>query len=345
MNKTTNINLAGQLFYMDDDTYNALKKYLLEIAAYFKNSAIKNELMSDIESRIAELFLEKLSHERQVIGIEEVSYVIEVMGQPEAYQLADEFQESEPEKGNKREKKFFRDPDDTVLGGVAAGLAHCFGLHVSWVRLVWLILGIFSWGGFIVLYFALWIFIAPAKTAAEKLSMKGEPINISTLEKKFKEGINDVKDRIKEVDYESTTKKAQNSLQRFFNLLGGFAHMLIKVFGKILGSVLVIIAYVSLFSITIALFSFGLADILSFPFSGIHEFMEFQYWEVPFWLASIPILFLVGIPFAFLAILGQRLLGYKQKNNQTVILVLIGLWVISILATITFGMSFVSTIF
>ncbi len=121
--------------------------------------------------------------------------------------------------------------------------------------------------------------------------------------------------------------------------------MLIKVFGKILSSVLVIIAYVSLFSSTIALFSFGLADILSFPFSGIHEFMEFQYWEVPFWLASIPILFLVGIPFAFIAILGQRLLGYKQKNNQTVILVLIGLWVISILATITFGMSFVSTIF
>jgi uncharacterized membrane protein len=121
--------------------------------------------------------------------------------------------------------------------------------------------------------------------------MKGEPINISTLEKKFKEGINDVKDRIKEVDYESTTKKAQNSLQRFFNLLGGFAHMLIKVFGKILGSVLVIIAYVSLFSITIALFSFGLADILSFPFSGIHEFMEFQYWEVPFGLQAFPFSF------------------------------------------------------
>ncbi len=43
-----------------------------------------------------------------VIGIEEVSYVIEVMGRPEAYQLADEFQESEPEKGNKREKVFPR---------------------------------------------------------------------------------------------------------------------------------------------------------------------------------------------------------------------------------------------
>jgi hypothetical protein len=77
-------------------------------------------------------------------------------------------------------------------------------------------LGIFSWGGFIVLYFALWIFIAPANTAAEKLSMKGEPINISTLEKKFKEGINDVKDRIKEVDYESTTKKSAKQFTAFF---------------------------------------------------------------------------------------------------------------------------------
>ena len=101
MNKTININLAGQLFYMDDNAYTMLKKYLSEIAAYFKESNIKEELISDIESRIAELFIEKLAHERQVVGVEEVSYVIEIMGQPKDYQLSEE----EIDHDSKKEKK------------------------------------------------------------------------------------------------------------------------------------------------------------------------------------------------------------------------------------------------
>src|SRR6056300_106817 len=101
MNKAININLAGQLFYVDDNAYSILKKYLDEIATYFKKSTIKEELISDIENRIAELFTEKLAHQRQVVGVEEVSYVIETMGQPKDYQLYDE----ETEEDVKKEKK------------------------------------------------------------------------------------------------------------------------------------------------------------------------------------------------------------------------------------------------
>lgn len=342
MNKTININLAGQLFYMDDNAYSMLKKYLSEIAAYFKESNIKEELISDIESRIAELFIEKLAHERQVVGVEEVSYVIEIMGQPKEYQLSEEEIEHDSKKEKKKERTFFRDPDDSMLGGVAAGLAHYFGLQVSWVRLIWLLLAIFSWGGFIVIYFALWIFVAPAKTTAEKLSMKGEPINISTLEKKFREGIDDVTDRIKDVDYESATKKAHNGLQHFANTFVGALHKLIKVLGKLIGVALIVISYSVIFALLIALFSIGLADIFDFPFSNTDEFLAFHYWDIPFWLAGIPVLFLVGIPFAFMAILGQGLLKNSKKSNQKIFSVLLGIWMISILATIVFGMSFLS---
>ena len=94
MNTTININLAGQLFYMDENAYGMLKSYLEEIAAYFKNSEIREELMSDIEGRISELFSEKMTHERQVITSQEVAYVIEVMGQPKDYHVSDD-EESE----------------------------------------------------------------------------------------------------------------------------------------------------------------------------------------------------------------------------------------------------------
>ncbi len=344
MNKAININLAGQLFYVDDNAYSILKKYLDEIATYFKKSTIKEELISDIENRIAELFTEKLAHQRQVVGVEEVSYVIETMGQPKDYQLYDEETEEDVKKEKKKERKFFRDPDDTMLGGVAAGLAHYLGLQVSWVRLIWLLLAIFSWGGFIVIYFAFWIFVSPAKTATEKLLMKGEPINISSLEKKFKEGVHDVTDRIKDVDYEAATKKAKNGLHRFAMLFAGFLRNFLKVLGKLIGVVLILVSIIVIFSLTVGLFSIGLADIFDFSFALSNEFMAIQYWGFPLWLAGIPILFLVGIPFVFTAILGKSLLGSSKKGSQKIVQLALGVWMLSILATIAVVMSFVSMV-
>lgn len=342
MNTTININLAGQLFYMDENAYGMLKSYLEEIAAYFKNSEIREELMSDIEGRISELFSEKMTHERQVITSQEVAYVIEVMGQPKDYHVSDD---EESEEGKRTEKKFFRDLDDAVIGGVAAGVAHYFGFEVSWVRIIWLLLALFSWGGFIILYFALWAFIAPAKTTAEKLSMKGEPINISNLEKKFKEGINDVKERIKEVDYEAKTKKVRSGLQRFFDALGSFIQVLIRVLGKLIGVILIIVSFATLFSLTISIFAIGLADIFGFPFTNVEDFISFTSSGLSIWFASIPIHFAIGIPFVFLAILGQRMIGASKKSNKTVLFIMLGLWLSAIIATIAMGLYYASVTF
>ena len=341
MNTTININLAGQLFHMDKNAYDMLKNYLEEIAAYFKNSEIQEELMSDIEARISELFIEKTTYKRQVITIQEVVYVIEVMGQPKDFHVSDDYFEEETQR---KEKKFFRDPDDTVIGWVAAGLAHYFGVQVSWVRIIWLLLALFSWGGFILLYFALWTFIGTAKTTAEKLSMKGKPVNISNLEKKFKEGINDVKERIKDVDYEAKTKKVSNGLQRFFEALGRFVQVLMGVLMKLLGVVFIIISFATLISLTISMFTVGLADIFNFPFTTVEDFITFRLSGISIWLVSIPIHFVIGIPFVFLAILGQRMSNTSKKSNKTVLLILLGMWLSAILATTTIGIYYASSI-
>ena len=96
MNKTVNINLAGIFFHIDEDAYAKLQHYLDAIKRSFTNTQGKEEIIADIEARIAELFNEKKKEDRQVIGIKEVEEVIAIMGQPEDYMVDEEIFEDEP---------------------------------------------------------------------------------------------------------------------------------------------------------------------------------------------------------------------------------------------------------
>ena len=187
MNTTPNINLGGQHFYIDKNAHEHLYEYLEAIKNHFQDQDLRDEILTDIESRIAELLNDRIKHERQVIAVEDVAYIIEVMGQPNAFKMDSEATDEEDKSTHKR--KLFRDPNDKIFSGVAAGVAHYFGLQVKWVRLIWLFLGLFSWGGFVLIYLVLWVVLSEAKTTAEKLMMRGEPINVSNLEKKSKKGL------------------------------------------------------------------------------------------------------------------------------------------------------------
>ena len=83
MNKTINISLAGLFFHIDEDDYQRLQRYIAAVRKSFAGTSGADEIMSDIESRIAELFLEKRANEMQVIYITHVEEVIGIMGQPE----------------------------------------------------------------------------------------------------------------------------------------------------------------------------------------------------------------------------------------------------------------------
>ena len=165
MKKTININLASFVFYIDEDAYETLQKYLNNIRTYLGNTEGREEIIGDIESRIAELFSEK---QKQVITLVEVNEIIEVMGQPEDYMTEEEFEETTFQQPNKR---LFRDPDNTVLGGVCSGVGHYFKIDAVWIRLIFLAM---LWSGLSILfYFVLWAIIPKAETTAQKLEMKG----------------------------------------------------------------------------------------------------------------------------------------------------------------------------
>lgn len=249
MNKTLNINLAGLIFHIDEDAFKQLERYLDTLKRQFRQTDGGNEIVSDIESRIAELFRERTSNSKEVITLTDVLEVIEVMGQPEDYADTAADEESEGiHTGYTRSKRIFRDPDHRVIAGVSSGVAAYFNIDAIWIRLLFVLL-FFSGPGFLV-YIIMWIVIPKAKTTADKLMMRGEPVNISNIQRSIKEEFTDMK-----TDYRYG--KSNSGIGGFLGQLGQFLadaiRLIFKFILKIIGVVLLFTGFVLLFSIVAAL--------------------------------------------------------------------------------------------
>lgn len=341
MNKTVNINLANTLFHIDEQAYNKMRRYLESIKRSFANTPGSDEIMADIEARIAELFYEKLESERQVITEKEVDQVISIMGQPEDYMVDEDMFEDDPKSSHtysapRKSKKLYRDTDNKYVAGVSSGLGHYFGIDPLWVRLLWIFLTIGSGGGFILIYGLLWILIPEATTTSQKLDMKGEAINISNIERKVKEGFDEVADRVKNVDYEGVGNKVKSSGKTFFDTLGDIIMFFFKVIGKFIGILLIIIGAATLIGLFIAMGTVGILDSIHIP--GIDFYNIVNVTNTPVWLASLLGFFVVGIPFFFLLYLGLKILVNNLKSIGNVAkFSLLGLWLISLISLIVLG--------
>ena len=336
MNKTVNINLAGIFFHIDEDAYARLQHYLEAIKRSLTNTSGQEEIIHDIEARIAELFSEKIKNEKQVIGLREVDEVISVMGQPEDYVLDDEIFEDEPVYRKTRGKKLFRDTENSYIGGVSSGLAHYTGINALWIRILWILLTVFSTGAFILIYIALWIFVPEAKTTADKLAMRGEPVTISNIERKIREGFDDVSGKMKDINYEKYGYKARSGANSAATAVGDVVKFILNLFVKLIGIFLLLIAGATLIGLFIGLFSIGTFGIIEAPWTDYVEIVGPGADSI--WIISLLAFFAVGIPFFFLFILGLKILVKNLRSiGRTAKLVLLGLWIISVLGLIFFG--------
>jgi len=340
MNKTVNINLAGTFFHIDEDAFGKLNRYLNAIKNSFTNPQGQDEIIRDIEARIAELFSEKLDNNKQVITMKELDEVISIMGQPEDYavdeELFDDTPEGEKQQNPKGYKKLFRDIDNKYIGGVSSGLGHYLGMDAIWVRLLWILLTIFTSGTFILIYIIFWILVPEAKTVAEKLTMTGEPVNISNIERKIKENYDEITDRIKNADYDKYGKRIKSGSENFFDTLGKIIMALLTVFVKFLGVILILISALTLIGLFIGLFITGISGIFGTWYTDFFNIVNDT--VIPIWLVSIMFFFAIGIPFFFLFILGLKILVNNLKSiGKITKLSLLGIWILSILGLILFG--------
>lgn len=290
MNKVVNVNLGGYVLVLEEPAFELLKQYLERLAQHFAGKEGATEIIADIETRIAELLLQRISNPTQAIVLEQAREVIGLLGEP--WQMDEQGKEAsqsakrrgEPGKlhrdpnsrvlggvcsgiaaylgldttlvrllfavaffvfgsgfllyiilwvaipaGNasdfqpdEHSKKLFRDPDQATLGGVCSGLGYFFGIDAVWFKVAFL-LSFFLFGGGLLLYILLWIAVPKASTTSDRLRMRGEPIDVSNIEKVVS----------------NTAAQAGKNLNKAGNFLTDLFTILLNFAGKIIGFVLV----------------------------------------------------------------------------------------------------------
>jgi len=195
MKLTVSINLGGYSFNIDEDAYAELKMYLRNLELHFGGEESASEILSDIETRIGELFRTKITGYKQVINIEDVHQAISILGTPEDITDSDE-PASRAKFSSRGYHRMYRDPDNRVIGGVCSGMGAYWNIDPVIVRIIFIAL-LFAGGIGAMVYLILYIVLPEAKTTAQKIEMKGEPVNIHNITEAVKKEFDSVRKNMK----------------------------------------------------------------------------------------------------------------------------------------------------
>lgn len=194
MNEVKKCSISGVAFTLNADAYQSLARYLEALKKAYGNTDEGNEIVADIEARIAELILSHQDNAR-VVELPLIEQIIAQMGSAE--DLRDG--EGDPAPGPRIPRRLYRDTEHAKLGGVCAGIGKYFDIDPVWVRLglfLPLLLTLFGWipllgwisalmgnlfGIFFVCYLIMWFAVPPARTARQKLEMNGERITAQSI--------------------------------------------------------------------------------------------------------------------------------------------------------------------
>lgn len=183
MKEITRIHLAKTPFSVEVDAKKSLEKYLNLIQ---KNMHAEPEAMREIEARMVELLAERGVSKDGVISHDDVLAVQKQMGEPrdfsdDASEAIDDIEDKDID--DKPAKQLMRDPDNAIIGGVCAGVAAYFNINPLWVRLIAIISPFMTFGTAVLIYVVMWLSMPPARTASDKLRMRGEPVTLASLKK------------------------------------------------------------------------------------------------------------------------------------------------------------------
>ena len=330
MNKTITMNLSGIIFHIEEDAYEMLNKYLSTIKGYFHDSEGRDEIMSDIESRIAEMLQEKVSTTKQAVLKMDVESVISVMGKPEDFagdhtegqKNESKTENNAPFEGNKR-RRVFRDPDDAVVSGVCSGISNYFDLDPIWLRGAFAI-SFFVFGSGLILYIILWMIIPKAKTTAEKLEMRGEKVDINNIGKTVNEEFEEFKQRVdkfgKEMGSKENRQRVRTSTEKLADFLSDVFKNIFQILGKIFSVIFIVFAVFMIVLLLGSLFGRNFIHVSTngsdFSYS-IYDMMHSVFPnDLPIEYAVIGLVLFLGLPLLSMIYGGVRhLFGIKQKNK------------------------------
>jgi phage shock protein PspC (stress-responsive transcriptional regulator) len=336
MKKTVPISIAQTLFYIEEDGFALLENYLKEIKNYFASFADRDEIISDIESRIREQFLEystSAGATDRIITKAHIDELIKTMGWPNEFGI-DPSEESESKSDEnadikaeqkKQSKKLYRDPSNKVIAGVASGIAAYFAIDPVIVRALFFI-SIFFGGFGVVIYLVLWFALPQALTPTQQLEMKGERVTIDEVKKM-------VQEKVAEVDGSAAASGIKKIFSDIFSFIGRVGERFFQGLGKFIGGLFKFISLIAMIALTIAFISLSLHPFTYIGGIAVPEFHSvFSFILIAFvWYVC------VVIPCIFFAALGYVLQGKKVFTRRPIAALLLALWIIAMAFGVTLG--------
>ena len=304
MNKTVTVNIGGIVFHIEENAYDMLGSYLQAIRNHFTISDGRDEIIQDIESRIAEIFQQNLGTARQVVTADDVNQAIGIMGRPEDFGATEEASannaSASSEQNNQSDhffrRRLYRDTDDKVIAGVCSGIGHRLGIDAVWMRLLFII-SVFFAGSGIGVYIILAIVMPKAITPTQKLEMRGDPVNISSIRR--------------ETESPGSTKQP-SAVSGVFDTLGDLIKGLFKF---VVYAIMAILAFAGLMMlIGIGLFILAMLGVsgLTIPIYISDQFLS----SSQQWWVSLSVLLLIGVPAIWLMTLLIKWIFRIKYNNR-----------------------------
>ena len=338
MKKTITITLNSILFNIEEDAYNKLNKYLESIKEHY-GSPDREEILADIESSISKKFSTKINSKKESINLKNVEEVIKILG------TIDEFTaEEKTDKPKTKRKRLYRNPDDSIIGGVSSGIATYFGLDPILIRLIFLLSLIFKGVGFFI-YVIFWIILPKADTNTQKLEMKGKPVNLKKIEQAVKE----------------KSKKIKKESQAIINNNRGLLSKILlfpikvvevtfivvkKILSKLGPAISIFIGIIIIISIIISILAITMsAGVLIFNINSPYLKLDVpiqEFTHLTTYYSSVIAAYLITvIPLFFILLFGITMINRKNAFKAIISGSLITIWM---LAIITIGITAVDLV-
>lgn len=338
MNKILNINLGGYALTIDDDAYQYLDGYLDSIRRRFRESEGRDEIIEDIETRLGELISESMGS-RTIVMLPDVEEAVAVMGKPEDFGGEDVAGSPGSSGGAKRSgkaaistaKRLFRDEEDAVVAGVCSGLSAYFGIQDPvWMRLIFVFLAFASFGFWMPAYVLMWILLPPAKSAADRLAMRGEAVNMDNIAREVEHGFERLSKKVNELGADAAKKGssgASNAVSTGVTAVGQAFGLLIRFVAKFAVLIFILVGLALFLSVGAAWIGSIMTLFVGAPYVQFFSPLSTG-WT---WFAVINLLFLLGIPVIALLLFFSRLL-FKTRTPSWVNGTLTGLFILSVIA-------------
>ena len=317
MKKTHSANIGGTVFQVEEDAYEQLQAYLQSIEAHFRSYPDVADIVSDIEGRIAEQLLLR-EQAPQVVRISDVQRVIAAMGHIEQFDEP----EAAPAEPQGKVRRLFRDPDQKIVAGVAAGLAAYLGVPRLVVRAAFVLLTLL-FGASVVLYLLLWALVPVASSTTDKLQMRGRPLTLASID----QGVRD--------EIASIPRATRNLATQGVTAVGSLIHLVVTTIARALkwaaGVFIVGSAVLGLLVLTVLLVV-ALVNPAAAPLGPAVAafFASFGGWQhvlkVFFYLVAV-------IPLALVVATAFRLFWNVNRLNTRGLASLLGVWVVALLTT------------